>query len=728
MWFGSELITLGTIGAGPTITGCARGVVGYPYALALSDAGAYGTNKPRWWRGRHATLYAVSVDPFGKLPAASALSTHSETIWRGRIDSGPKLADDGLWSFSALALDRTLARPLSTFLSGEVVGTEFKVKAKPSAFALLSLQALNSGGAQLWAHTIKIEPFASLGASDMISSSQARDLIASAWSAAVTAAGAAANLDGLSYVQALSVPPGYTPNSASPLNNWHIAIGLDTNAAAVRLRIVGEVFGVPVYNDLAQGAFASGTPYVTGIQLGIDPYRVNEPPSSTLNTHATIKVDGAPTSAPTAGMVKIGDVVYSYEGAGTSDGLLSLAGLRVASSYAVPSADFLGQSAEILVAVEGKFGDAVATAIESSGAGIRGTYDTAAAGYGLDDGLLDESTIRSVLSSGWMATQQIRLVYRDRSLVDLVGGLLALQQRALVGRQTSASPHAYALTAVDTSPAGSLAIATITDADLVTGDGDAARTLTDRPFVNAIKIEGDQGGDGPVVNVRDAQSIQANGPRSLDLKVPIADRAEIVPLAASWGAARFAGDQTLQAIELRVAPWIVADVGDVVSLDLTHYKVWTFSTASSGYTGVGRVIGRALDLDRQIVTLTILIDGLSLTRGLCPSAEVLAFDHATSPSYIDVGLEFLDHFTACKAGVSSFVVTVYRPGQAEGTSKTLEIGSVAVSGSACRLSVASVSGSPTLVVNDSHVTVPPTAAANDHQDLYMHDADGSVYR
>ena len=68
-----------------------------------------------------------------------------------------------------------------------------------------------------------------------------------------------------------------------------------------------------------------------------------------------------------------------------------------------------------------------------------------------------------------------------------------------------------------------------------------------------------------------------------------------------------------------------------------------------------------------------------------------------------------------------------RPGQAEGVAQQLEINAAAISGSNCRLTVASVIGAPTLVVNDSHVTIPPTSDSNDHQDLYMHDGDGSVY-
>jgi hypothetical protein len=383
LWFGTELIEIGAVGAGPTFTGCTRAIAGYPYAIKLDDAAAYGSDKPRWWRGRHVTLHAVSVDPLGALPADAALATHSET--------------------SALALDRSLARPLAPLLSGEVVGTEFKVFAKPSASIILTLEAYTSAGASVWSHALKLEPFAALSPSTLISSSQARDLISDAWSDAVTAAGAGANLDDLSWLQAISVPPGYKPNSATPLNNWTMQIGVDTAATATRLVVSGVVFGVPVYADLSQGPFTSGTPYVTGIKIGINPYLVNEPPAQTLNTHATIKVDGDPSLAPSAGMVKIGDVVYSYEGSGTSDGLLALAGLRVASSYAIPSVDFMGQSAELMIETAGLLGDAVVTAIESSGTGQRGTYDTGPAGYGIDEDLVDETGIRSLLRDPFAA-------------------------------------------------------------------------------------------------------------------------------------------------------------------------------------------------------------------------------------------------------------------------------------------------------------------------------------
>ena len=728
-WLGTELIEIGAVGAGPTLTGCTRAIVGYPYAVRRDEASSYGTDKPRWWRGRHCSLYAVSVDPSGSLPADAALATHSAAIWRGRIDTGPQLSDDGLWSFSALALDRQLARPLTSTLSGEVVSTAFRAKAIPSANITLKFTATLAGAAA-WEYVVSWEPFASLTASDLISQSQALALIGSTWSTAVTTAGAGAKLGEMTFQQYNWYKLGvYEPGETQVQTNLQQWLVEFLNPAADEIRITGTVFGTQIDRTRITGAasFANPSTLEMGIKTGINPYAVNQTQAKTNNTHATINVEGDPADAPSSGMVAIGDVLHTYELAGVSGGMLSLAGIRVADGGKISSEAFVGQSAEILITLEDTLGDAVVTALESSGTGQRGVYDTAPEGYGLDDELLDETTIRSLLNSGAMSSEPVRLVYRDRSLIDLIGGLLSLQQRALVGRQLETAPHDYALTVVETSAAGSLAVATIKDADLIVGDGDSARTLTDRRFVNQIKIQGDLGDDGPTVNVIDAQSVQANGAKALEVVVPIAKRHDLVELARSWAFARFASDQALQALELRVAPWIVADVGDIVKLELSHFRIWTFATSAHGYTGLGRVIGRTFDLDKQAATLTVLVDGLNLTAGLCPSAEVQGFDNATAPTYVDVEARFLTHFQATLDDVSSALVTIYRPGEVEGIAEQLEINAAAIVGGACRLTVASVIGAPTLVAGSSHLTVPPTSDSNQHQSLYMHDGDGSVY-
>jgi hypothetical protein len=210
--------------------------------------------------------------------------------------------------------------------------------------------------------------------------------------------------------------------------------------------------------------------------------------------------------------------------------------------------------------------------------------------------------------------------------------------------------------------------------------------------------------------------------------VPMPSRAALLPVAKAWAKERFAGDQVLQALELRVPPWVDADVGDMVNLSLSHFRIWTFSNGTPGYAGLGRVIGRTLDLIKQTVVLTVLVDGLSLTRGLSPAAVVKAFDSAAAPTYIDVPAEYFDHYNQTLADSGSgFDLLFFQPGEAEDPTEGYNVTGVAISGSYCRLTVNTIAGSPVLVADATYVTLPKTSAATTYQNLYAHDADGSFY-
>ena len=726
-WFGNELVTLGTPGAGPSFTGCTRGVAGYPYAHELDEVSVYGTDQPRWWRGRHVTLYALSVDPGGNLADSATLTGDGEIRWRGRISQGPKLASNGLWAFQALALDRVLARPLATLFTGEIVDDEHRVQVQVQARVELRLRAWTSAGASVFDHSLAFEPFSGYTAGDFISSSEARAAITAGFEAAVASIGAGADLESLTWAQSTQ---GYADLPGSTAGVWVAIPTFDAAATAAVARVSGIVFGTTIDSGAVTlpTALAAGQGFRVGWFIGVDPFATNKA-TTALNTHATIKLDsGDPADAPSSGLVVIGETAYTYGIAGASEGRLFLGGLRLAATGEISDAEFPGASATVVQRTTGLLRDLVPTALESSGTGQRGTYDTDTIGYGLDNGLIDEDGIRAVLGDGWLASTDMDLTYRDRSLQQLIGGLLALSGKALVGRQSRTSPYSYALTAVDTVPTGSTYVATITDSDLIVGSGDAAQTVEDTQFLNQIVVKGESGGEvAHTITLRDLGSIEANGAKSAMFSVPVPQRAALLPVAKAWAKARFAGDQVLQALELRVPLWIAADVGDMVKLELTHFRIWTFSAGHPGYTGLGRVIGRAEELAQQAATLTVLVDGLNLTRGLSPAAPVQAFDNATAPTYIDVPAEYFDHYNETLQAGGTFDLLFFEPGEAEDPTEGYSIDGVTETGGYCRLSVNSVAGSPTLAASTTYVTLPKTSAASDYQDLYAHVDDGSFY-
>lgn len=228
--------------------------------------------------------------------------------------------------------------------------------------------------------------------------------------------------------------------------------------------------------------------------------------------------------------------------------------------------------------------------------------------------------------------------------------------------------------------------------------------------------------------MRDAAAIQAQGEKRGTFDVPLADRSLILPVVIAWAKSRFASEQVLQAVKLRVVPWKNVDVGDAFKMSIAHHALWTFSASTPGYTGIARCIARRFDPETKAVELVALIDGLTLSRALSPAAPVVGFDVAAAPTYIDVGGDYFGHFkTTLDDHGGQFELLFVEPGEAEAITAGYVIDGVSVSAGNCRLTVDSVNGAPTLIVGDTFVTLPETASSTDYQKEYAHVDDGSLY-
>ena len=661
----------------------------------------------------------LARQPTGRRGSRSSRGTSVERTYRARSSAGG----------GALSIDRRLARKLSSSLSGEVVDTAARFEAPSGGMIWIRIQAWG-GGASKFLYYFWFTPFPvdTYPAGTWISGSEARQQVATAFAAKVSAEGAGGDILGMVW--------GKTYGAGQvPKDHYVAQIKYAANGAVDMVSYSTKIFGVDLPQKFTQhvGGFGAGALSYCGWFTDELITHPNETFGKPNNSRITVELDsGSPAAVTAPGLIKIGDVVHRFGLAQASSGLLFLAGVRVLTDDSFSTEEFTGMSAEVLQVFEGTAPNVVRTILESSSTGDRGTYDTEEIGYAIDASAVDETGIGSRLGSGYLKKSQLSADFADRSLVDIIGGLLALTGRALVARQTpGVTGRPVRITAVHTVPSGAGWTAEVVDADLLV-DGSTPAVVT-KPIsdpVNVIEVVGSQGGEETFkFTARDAGAVQAQGVHRQRFSVPLADRETIVPVVLAWSKARFASDQVVQAVELRIPPWIEADVGDVIKLTSAHFALWTFSSGVPGYTGLARVIGRSFMPKTYEVTLTVLIDGLSLGGGLCPAAVIVGTDHATAPSYIDVPAQFRLHYqtTITEAGGTA-TVRFFEPGTAETTADGYVINAAAISGGNCRLTVDSVIGTPAIVNNEVYITIPETGTASTYQAEFSHADDGSFYQ
>jgi len=710
-----------------------RGIVGYKYAHDSGPTSARIADKPRWWRGREVKLWARPVDPSGYTPGA-ALATDAELLWRGHIDRGP-VREGNLFAFDALAIDRRLARPLGASLTGVIIDTDarFAVYKKMS----ISLRIVGTGGAG-FDHDLEFQPFKDDADGDILSSSEIQQRIADGYAQAVIDFGATAALDTLSFVSMNQ--PLWTPGDGDVVNIWMAAFTFDADADLETIVIFGTIFGQQKISVgmHVKGATASAFTIWDNwwnfghnpLVIGIAGFGFSE------GGGATVKLDdAAPADVPTGGgRVRVGDAVYEYASAETTQGNVYLAGLTAEATDGEQPA-LVKQRCEILLSFSDSPADVVRRILASSGTGERNaTYDDLdeMQGYGLDEDMIDDTGIGDELGAGFLGQMELSVTYRGESLRDSVGGLLALSQHAMVARQIRGETNRKVqITVVDTSSAGSDWIEAITDADLITSGGQPVRALDPGARPNIIRVEAVTGGKTVHIHEsRDQQQVLAQGAVKREWTIPAPVAGSIAVPVSRWARSRFAADQVVQLLELQVVPWAIgeADVGDMLSIDISHYSVWQWSDGTPGYTGLGRIIGLQRSLGTGAVTVTLLIDGVDSARGLCPSAAVSAFaGTAGNPTTIDVNARYFNVMTKALAILNPFRLLHYERGQTEGVSEGYNISAVTDTAGVCRLTVDSLVGAPSLVVGDSHLTWPESANDSTYQDDFMHDADGSVW-
>ena len=750
-YIGKETLTYSSKTA-TTLTLSARGLVGLAYPHAARSTATLVSDKPRYWRGRFVTLYASPVDPSGYV-TGTALDNDALVIWRGYLDSEPSRSDNGDgFAFSALPIDRILARPLASRLSGVVQDTDVRFEIQDTQ-CTINLELINGGGTTIgggpWA--IKFDAMASATPGDLVSITEFNASAIAAFAAAVTAHGIGAYVNGLDIIQAQSTPSDPTYGAYNK-GDWVPIVRLAQNSSAQTLKHsaiwCGNVAEVP--NALTPNGtvaipppgLVNNQPLNINIAYAWTPYSLTNGHFGTgsgggskpkIPSAAIVLDEGDPGTLPEQGQVEIGGNVFKYVGTGITAAAGSIVLKKLFPVGAtIDLSTIVDAEASILISDSGNLADTTLRMIHSSGeTNLRdATYDKllGRVGYGLPDTYADADKMQEVLAAGFLADIDLTVSPDAKAYADTLGGLLALSQRAVVVTDDGASDAR--LSAVYTGAGAGGYAAQLTDAHVLSVPAANVTTETvSNPNTIVVDVEL---GDAKIAPLRqtDASRVAFEGAQEAKYSVPSADADKLIQKAAVWALARIAGDQHAATLSIDVVPWLGVRIGDAVDLALTHPKIWNWADSTIGYSGRARCVGRELQLSTGAMRLRLLIYGQSVGSALCPAAPVLAFTGlATAPTTIDVPSGFVIEFgRALKNNGANLRLLHYQPGQgAEGITQGFTISAATITGGVCRLTVATVIGAPTVSASTSYLTWAETANAGAYEKTFAHANDGGVW-
>lgn len=686
------------------------------------------TDRPRHWRGRDVTLWASMADPSGYVCGTAYISQEATQLWRGRIVSQPQRHNDG-FSVNCQSLDRALDEKLGAKISGDVNGGGASYILMPQFSMGVYLIGSDAAGVHIYDADIKFNPFAG-SAGTYKSAEEIRDLIIVGFGAAVATAGLGANIGAMTFQWLLGSCRMCVQLFNDPLvfqvNAWLFIDGKDFGGIPTILYPAGMVAdGWAILTEFSDGLpFAPKGPTDDALATGVD-IQLSEGAVADVQTYEKVRI-------------KSGDLtcIYSYKNIGTNGELLHLQGLvPLQNQTALTIAQLEGATADILFSDSGTFDTLALDCLQSSGTGLRGTYDILqrGAGYALDQSVIQESTFTEAMAAGQIGNLQGNISLADSAFSDVFGGILALFRLAIVCKPVRGETNTPMRLQIVHTAQGTDYTAEITDNDLLAHESDPVSSVNRLEVPNVITVTRQlDGADKPdTIIFNDFASIEAVGKREAGYRIDATDRAALQLAASGQAAAQFAYDQTVQALEIKVHPAIDIDAGDACRVDLTHPAIWTWSTSPGriGYTGPGRCTGRKFGLKSLAATLVILIDGSLKMEALSPAATVLAFDAAGAPTWIEVALKYLDHFAFSISDAGADVGVIhYQPGQIEGNSQHYTISAAANVAGVCRLTIASQTGVFNLsLALQSTLTLPITAAVSTYQAQFAHADDGSSW-
>lgn len=734
---GLERMTYAGTTGGTTFTGLDRATGGsLAYAHKSGFVGQAVTNRIVWWRGRPVVLWAAPIDPAG-LFTGSSLDDESVQVWKGRVEADPHREEDG-FVLQCQSLDRVIAQELPQAPTGTVIGTgEYAVVEGPLYWSIAWEGFDDTGAGVVGPFALTVAALTEFTPGELITSDQFYASLQAAWAAAVASASAGSFVESFLDLTTFGNPSqGYVRPAMIMLANAATSIYIDLSET-----IEGEWVGPGGGATIADGYRVDlGWPIV-----GLQKWQPGKPLVGYASS-VTVELDDAVVAdVPAAGRLRLTweNLVrtYNYSASSTNGNVVIFGGLTPADPVTPPIGvltDMQGVSAAVATAVdidavsEPFIGGILTAILVSSGTGLRGALDELTTGYGLSADDLQTGDDADFVTL-WPLTPIGVYDTSGKSFEQLAGGLLALQQRALVLRSDPADPAVQRLCIVDTVPSGSNYTVVIGNGDLLGwGDNPVARVerLTAPNAIKIIRLNGPE--EYEPITINQLASIQAQGQRSVEWQIVAESRDDLVQLALDHAPSWLQQDGTGQAVDILVPPWVDAHQGDVVWLDaLRHPALWQWGSQTSGYTGPARVTGRTMDLVSMAVTLTLLVDGSYQQASLSPAMRVVGFDDATTPTTIEVSDTYFTHCKkALELGGGGFDLICYVPCEDETAANGYGIDAVIPStGGVIVLFVSGIIGTPTLQATApfSYLTLPVTADCTEYQAGFAHDSDGTYW-
>mgnify|MGYP003114065501 CR=1 FL=1 len=742
-----------------------------------SQIATWVTDNPLFWRGRKIILYALLVDPYGRVVSSNV----SNEVWRGYVAREPRPYPGG-WSLACTPLDRRLDVPICASFSGKAV-----VKPNPDPSLKintnLSIYIGIKGGTNLaWnaGNTPEYDewkPFASLSASESYTLTFLKGWLSMQWMAKVAA-------DGVTTYFPADVPkfaPGGPFNAVDltqkvvpqgkPWKPWEIS------QMAVRAKVqhtnkpieIASVFsgvltdlGAPIwigYSDHNFGDDPSEIAGPIGVGYGLNVIgQLSVAPATDTDYHwlplpimiftgtqvgvLTIFLDDDdPANVPSAGFLVLEGndktVIVEYKNKSVAGNAITVETVNYKGTIE-DLLEALGDEDSAQAAISCRFcfidsGQAVDTMrrlLYSSGRGNNddGTFDTLPTGSGYDIAEINDNFAKE-LDGGWSDLSADFLLDEGVSFASIYGPLLALSQRAVVTRNEG---DGMKLTCVSTSVIETGAYSfTLTDSHILAGQGGGsvkANNPIDSPNrieANLTRYEQDMGR----IIVNDIVSQRADGLKSMSADINGFNKDEITGPVLGWSKSLFNSRDGRLIYDIKCVPWVECQTGDSIRIESTHFNFWNRGTGKRGYTGSARVMGRSIDLKKGTVTLSVAIAGAVTTYSLAPSAKLVSADNASAPTLITVSADYYALMLAYLAAEpSGFKLLVYKPGTDQ-TGDEVTVNGVTLAGSNILLSVSAYTLSTALVNGTTYLTVPFTANDSVVQAYHMHtDTTGAAWQ
>lgn len=701
-YIGRELIrytTLGTSGtAGASLEGVTRAVCGLPhYHIANASSGyAVIQNTPRYWRGRLVTIYEHLVGPDGRYLGVRTCvnGEYCRQLWRGYVDAEPQDSAAG----------KTIRCLPAVRLAGGEVGAKFA----------LDVAQTDWGSPLLWFTDADVMRLRGDASGSTVGSGPHNGALGyfaplEAWA---TRAAADIESDLTSAEARVSAQVSLANGGGSRvggvgINNIRVSVYFPGSAALNGLSIQADAWFIP------EGSYQSGSSRDPDFAEVVIPVALSAS-RAWLVVRAPPSEDFEAADVPDAGTAIIESdgqrevVQWDARVIGTS-AQADLVGLRLSRRGidGTPVTDpwFRGGKVTLVSGSAGTWTTVFRELLTSSGTGARGPSDRF--GFGVGVGFPESWLDASSLDDEPMASHAVNAISDERrSLVDILGGWLALWQRCLVQRRNDNGE--IVLSPVSTRVVDDPTATAVTTDDVLLG-GHGAPEPIEAP--NTIKVTSVSFTNaGPTTNTiinRDTARVQGEGQRMWELQCPLAEPDNVN--AHAWALLSQLDGQSVVSFE--GPPWCELQPGDRITLETAHPTVYDWASGAWAPASVNGVISSVeRDLWSGVVRLSAILQGrASAYAWLCPSARVIRVASSTSLE-VEAGHEA--HFTAGDA------VAIYEPGNETTNTQTTTVSSIDTAAHTITFG-ASLSAFVLASAGLCYVTFNDYAAAANDQASYM---------